>query len=70
MATDTLKKSDQQWQAECDARTMATYQEILQDKARMNIAIREANKQAQDLKKRATAMHNVASTRSRIPRKK
>lgn len=60
-------KSDLQWQAESDAHTMATYQEIIQDKARMNRAIKEANKQAQELNKRATAMKNAASTRTSKP---
>ena len=33
----SVKSSDElRWQAESDARTMAQYQEILQDKARMN----------------------------------
>lgn len=59
----TDKKRELQWQAEDDARTMAQYQEILQDKARMGRAIKEANKQAQELNKRATAMRNAASTR-------
>lgn len=68
-----LSKSELQWQAESDARTMAQYQEILGDKARMNRAIKEANKQAQDLSKRATAMRSAANMRSsggRIQRKK
>lgn len=59
----TDKKRELQWQAEDDARTMAQYQEILQDKARMGRAIKEANKQAQELNKRATAMRNAASAR-------
>lgn len=59
-----MSKQDQQWQAECDARTMAQYQEILNDKARMNRAIKEANKQAQDLSKRANAMQSVAKTKA------
>ena len=54
------KKQEQQWQAESDARTMAQYQEILSDKARMSRAIKEANKQAQDLNKRASAMRSAA----------
>ena len=54
-----VKSSDElRWQAESDARTMAQYQEILQDKARMNRAIKEANKQAADLQKR-TAENEV-----------
>lgn len=54
-------KSEQQWQAESDAHTMATYQEIISDKARMARAIKEAKRQAGDLNKRATAMRSAAS---------
>jgi len=61
---EKLTKQDLQWQAESDARTMAQYQEILGDKARMNRAIKEANKQAQDLNKRANAMRNAAKVRT------
>ena len=61
-----VKSSDElKWQAENDARTMAQYQEILQDKARMNRAIKEANKQAADLQKRTNAMKAAAGTKSR-----
>lgn len=56
----TLKKMDQQWQAEDDARTMARYQEILADKARMNRAIKAAKKEADNLEKRASAMKQAA----------
>ena len=59
----TSKKQEQQWQAEDDARTMARYQEILQDKARMGRAIKEANKQAQELNKRANAMRSAAKAK-------
>ena len=59
-----LTKQDQQWQAESDARTMAQYQEILSDKARMSRAIKEANKQANELSKRASAMQNAAKMRT------
>lgn len=59
------KKTEQQWQAESDAHTMAQYQEILGDKARMNRAIKVAKEQARDLNKRATAMQTVANTRAR-----
>lgn len=55
------KKQEQQWQAEDDARTMARYQEIISDKARMGRAIKEANKQASDLSRRASAMKSAAS---------
>lgn len=58
-----MTKQDLQWQAESDARTMANYQEILSDKARMNRAIKEASKQAQDLTKRANVMRSAANTK-------
>jgi len=54
-------KERQQWQAEEDAQTMARYQEIMQDKQRMSRAVKEANKQAQDLSKRASVMKSAAS---------
>lgn len=58
------KRQEQQWQAESDAHTMAAYQEILSDKARMQRAIKEASKQAQDLNKRATAMRTAANMKA------
>jgi hypothetical protein len=59
-----LSKQYLQWQAEGDARVMAQYQEIMQDKQRMNRAVKEANKQAQDLTKRANAMRSAAGMKS------
>lgn len=58
------KKQEQQWQAQDDARVMAQYQEIMGDKTRMNRAIKEAEKQARDLSKRANAMQSAAKMRS------
>lgn len=52
------------WQAESDAKTMASYQEIMGDKARMNRAIKVAKSKAADLIKRASAMQNVAKTKT------
>lgn len=63
MATK-ISKQDQQWQAESDAHTMAQYQEILSDRARMSRAIKVAQKQAQDLTRRANAMQTVARTKT------
>ena len=64
----TIRKSrssdEERWQAESDASTMATYQEIMNDKARMNRAIKVAKSKAADLSKRATAMQNVARTKT------
>jgi hypothetical protein len=68
-----MTKQDLQWQAESDASTMARYQEIISDKARMNRAIKEANKQASDLNKRANAMKsaaNIKATGGKVSRKK
>lgn len=63
------KSKEQQWQAESDASTMATYQEIMSDKARMARAIKVAKTKAADLSKRANAMQNVARTKSSSKRK-
>lgn len=65
MTNVTSKKDELRWQAESDARTMATYQEIMDDKARMGRAIKVAKQQAQDLSKRASAMQSVARTSAR-----
>lgn len=54
------KAKEQQWQAEEDASTMASYQEIVNDKARMGRAIKVAKQRAEDLSKRASVMRNVA----------
>jgi hypothetical protein len=43
---------------------MAQYQEIINDKARMGRAIKEASKQASDLSKRANAMKNAANVKA------
>lgn len=58
------KKTEQQWQAESDAHTMAQYQEIMGDKARMSRAIKVAQKQAADLTRRANAMQSVAKVKT------
>lgn len=62
--TTKTSKQELQWQAESDANTMMRYQEIMSDKARMNRAIKEAEKQAKDLNKRASAMQNAAKVRT------
>ena len=62
-------KDDLRWQAESDAQTMATYQEIMGDKSRMNRAIKVARSKAADLSKSANAMQSVAKTRTTSKRK-
>mgnify|MGYP000069130142 FL=1 len=65
----TRSSEELRWQAESDAQTMATYQEIMEDKARMNRAIKVARSQAADLTKRANALQSVARTKSSSKRK-
>lgn len=54
-------KQEREWRAMDDARIMAQYQEIMQDKARMNRAVKQANKEANELQKRASVMKRVAN---------
>lgn len=61
----TSRNQELKWQAESDAQTMATYQEIMSDKARMNRAVKVARTKAADLSKRASAMQNVAKSSSK-----
>ena len=61
---DKMSKEDLKWQARGDADTMARYQEILNDKPRMNRAIKEAERQAKDLQKRTNAMQSAARVKT------
>ena len=58
-----ISKMEKQWQAEEDARTMARYQEIMNDRKRRTQAIAQAKSQAADLEKRAAAMKRAASAK-------
>lgn len=69
MVSRSRTADEMKWQAESDASTMATYQEIMNDKARMNRAIKVAKTKAADLSKRASAMQNVAKTKATGRRK-
>ena len=64
------KRDELRWQAESDAQTMANYQEIMGDKARMNRAIKVAKSKAADLTKRASVMQNVAKTKTTSSKRK
>ena len=64
------KRDELRWQAESDAQTMVSYQEIMGDKARMNRAIKVAKSKAADLTKRASAMQNVARTKATSSKRK
>ena len=69
MASRSRTSDETKRQAESDASTMAIYQEIMNDKARMNRAIKVAKAKAADLSKRACAMQNVARTKTTGRRK-
>ncbi|MCH3980726.1 MAG: hypothetical protein LKE41_02160 [Prevotella sp.] len=57
------KTMEQQRQAESDAMTMANYQEIISNKARLNRAIKVAKRKAKELSNRTSAMQTVARTK-------
>lgn len=59
------KQQREQWQAEDDARIMAQYQEILDDKQRLRRAVKQAKKEEENLQKRAKAMSRAANTSSK-----
>ena len=58
-------KTDAEWIAEEDARTMAHYEEIMSDSKRKAAAVKAAKAMATDLNKRANAMNKVAGTKSK-----
>lgn len=62
--TAKVTSETRKWQAESDAHVMAQYQEIINDKARMNRAIKVAEREAKNLSRRADAMKSVAGTRA------
>lgn len=61
-----VSREEQKWQAESDASTMAAYQEIMNDKPRMQRAIKVAQDKAKDLTRRANAMQTVASSGRKV----
>lgn len=64
------KRDELRWQAESDAQIMASYQEIMEDKARMNRAIKVAKSKAANLIKKASAMQSVAKTKTTSSKRK
>lgn len=56
---------DKKWQAESDARTMAEYQAIMEDKTRMKAAQKTATELAQKMTTSAQRMSTVAKTSKR-----
>ena len=56
-----MKMSESDWQAEEDARVLAEYQGILDDKKRMKKAVAVAKKRAAEMQKLADAMSKVSN---------
>lgn len=56
MSNKKLSEDELRWRAEEDARTLGRYQEIISDKDRLNRALKVAEKQADDLTERASAL--------------
>ena len=50
-------KSEQDWQAEEDANTLRRYQEIINDKKRLDRALKAADKMVDDLEQRAKMLN-------------
>ncbi len=57
--TATEKRERLRWQAEDDARTMATYAEIMNDPSRRNRAVKAAKSEAARLQNKVDTMKKV-----------
>nr|DAQ75219.1 MAG TPA: hypothetical protein [Crassvirales sp.] len=56
MATKNMTEDELRWRAEEDARTIERYQEIINDKPRLERAMKQAQKTIDNLQQRADAM--------------
>lgn len=56
MATKSMTEDELRWRAEEDARTLERYQEIMNDKPRLERAMKQAQKTIDNLQQRADAM--------------
>lgn len=56
MATKNMTEEELRWRAEEDARTIERYQEIINDKPRLERAMKQAQKTIDNLQQRADAM--------------
>lgn len=56
MATKNMTEDELKWRAEEDARTLERYQEIMNDKPRLERAMKQAQKTIDNLQQRADAM--------------
>ncbi len=64
------EKTEKQWQAEGDARTLADAEEIKADKPRAVRAVKAAKKQAVDAAKSLRNMKKIANTKTGHQKKK
>ena len=51
-----MSKEEEDWKAESDARTIAEYNDIINDKPRLKRALEKAKEQVKDLSQRAKAL--------------
>ena len=56
MAAKNMTEDELRWRAEEDARTLERYQEIMNDKPRLERAMKQAQKTIDNLQQRADAM--------------
>lgn len=56
MATKNMTEDELRWRAEEDARTIERYQEIMNDKPRLERAMKQVQKTIDNLQQRADAM--------------
>ena len=56
MATKNMTEDELRWRAEEDARTLERYQEIMNDKPRLERAMKQAQKTIDNLQQRADVM--------------
>ena len=64
-----MSKSEKQWQAENDARTLADAAEISKNKARAKRAVTAANKMARDAQKTAKTVSRQSGVRRKRKKK-
>lgn len=57
MANRKITEDELKWQAESDARVIEQYNEIINDKSRLDRAMKAAKKQVENLTERANALN-------------
>lgn len=57
-----LSKIEQNWQVEEDARTFERYQELINNKSRLNNALKKVKENASTLEKRSTSLNNAVKS--------